>query len=305
MGALERMPMPWWLRVASALRLARILRRLRYDTRHLPALERPSDDDGLRMLALAVLAKKHRFDLHRLPPTRSVLIEDLAFNALLIVANRALEAVAAELGQDLPEVLLTRFRSAERALEKLWDEETGQYFSPGRGDGRTHQDADDRHLLPPLVANPACVTCRAARATTPRSVAVLAGPPGPERAARRGAVRRSALLEGADLGERQLDHHRGTRRARRNRARRVAPDQEPRARRRRPAATSTSHPSRVKATARTTSPGPPPSPSTCCRAPDEHLPSCAARPQAVGDAASTPRATRRPGTVDRRWFASS
>ena len=52
MGALERMPMPWWLRVASALRLARILRRLRYDTRHLPALERPSDDDGLRMLAL-------------------------------------------------------------------------------------------------------------------------------------------------------------------------------------------------------------------------------------------------------------
>jgi hypothetical protein len=129
MRALQRMPMPWWLRVASALRLARILRRLRYDTRHLPALERPSDDDGLRMLALAVLAKKHQFDLHRLPPKRSVQIEDLAFNALLMVANHALEEIAAELGQDLPGELLTSFRSAEEALETLWDEERGQYFS--------------------------------------------------------------------------------------------------------------------------------------------------------------------------------
>jgi glycogen debranching enzyme len=128
MRALERMPMPLWLRVASTLRLGRILRRLRYDTRHLPALERPSDDDGLRMLALAVLVKQHRFDLRRLPPKRSVLIEDLAFNALLIVANRALEAIAADLGQDLPGELRARFRSAEGALEALWDEEAGQYF---------------------------------------------------------------------------------------------------------------------------------------------------------------------------------
>ena len=128
MGALERMPMPWWLRAASTLRLARLLRRLRYDTRHLPAVERSSDDDGLRMLALAVLTKKYDFDLQRLPPNRAVLIEDLAFNALLVVANHALEEVAADLGEDLPAELCTRFRSAEAALESLWDEASGQYF---------------------------------------------------------------------------------------------------------------------------------------------------------------------------------
>jgi len=128
MGALERMPMPWWLRVAAALRLARILRRLRYDTRHLPAVERSSDDDGLRMLALAVLAKKYQFDLERLPPERAVLIEDLAFNALLVVANRALEEIAADLSEDLPVELLTSFRRADEALETLWDEESRQYF---------------------------------------------------------------------------------------------------------------------------------------------------------------------------------
>jgi len=128
MLALERMPMPLWLRIASALRLARILRRLRYDTRHLPAVERPSDDDGLRMLALVTLAKQHDFDLRRLPLTRAVLIEDLAFNAMLIAANRALEHIAAELDEALPVALVGRFRSTEGALETLWDDTTEQYY---------------------------------------------------------------------------------------------------------------------------------------------------------------------------------
>ena len=96
MLALERMPMPWWLRVASTLRLARILRRLRYDTRHLPAVERPSDDDGLRMLALDRAREAVRLRPGAAAARGSVLIEDLAFNAMLIAANRALEQIAAE-----------------------------------------------------------------------------------------------------------------------------------------------------------------------------------------------------------------
>jgi len=63
-----------------------------------------------------------------LPPQRAVLIEDLAFNALLVAANRALEEIAADLGEDLPAELLTSFRRADEALETLWDEESRQYF---------------------------------------------------------------------------------------------------------------------------------------------------------------------------------
>ena len=55
--------MPVWLRTAQRLHLARLLRRIRYDTRLLPAAERATDDDGLRMLALAVHAKRYSFEL--------------------------------------------------------------------------------------------------------------------------------------------------------------------------------------------------------------------------------------------------
>src|SRR5438445_4782672 len=80
MQALGRMPLPWWLRLPARLHVARAVRTLRNDTRYLPAAERTSDDDGLRMLVLATRAKEHDFQLKRMPRDSSVLIEDLAFN---------------------------------------------------------------------------------------------------------------------------------------------------------------------------------------------------------------------------------
>jgi glycogen debranching enzyme len=81
------------------------------------------------MLALVTLAKKHDFELRRLPTARAVLIEDLGFNSMLITANRALEAIASELDEPLPAALIERFRSTDRALETLWDDTSSQYYS--------------------------------------------------------------------------------------------------------------------------------------------------------------------------------
>jgi glycogen debranching enzyme len=80
------------------------------------------------MLAVAHRAKRYGFELRRLPPGESVLIEDLAFNALLVPANHALEALAAEVGEAIEPELTASFRATETALEELWDEETGQYY---------------------------------------------------------------------------------------------------------------------------------------------------------------------------------
>ena len=88
---------PLWMRITLWLRLARLVRFLRRDTEFVPACERPSDDDGLRMVVLARRARRQGFDLRRMAPRESVLIEDVAFNALLAVANQSLERIAREL----------------------------------------------------------------------------------------------------------------------------------------------------------------------------------------------------------------
>jgi Glycosyl hydrolase family 63 C-terminal domain len=129
MQALCRMPLPWWLRLAERLDLARAVRRVRNDTRYIPAAERASDDEGLRMLVLATRGKKHDFRLKDMPAEGSVLIEDLAFNAILAVANRSLALIANEMHQPLPEALLENARRTDAALEQLWDEQSGQYYS--------------------------------------------------------------------------------------------------------------------------------------------------------------------------------
>jgi glycogen debranching enzyme len=129
MEQLAAIRLPWWLRTALRLHLARVVRSIRNDTRYLPAAERASDDDGLRMLVLAARAKKHDFDLRRMPPQSSVLIEDLAFNAILSAANHALERIARVLERLLPEELQRHVRRTETALDELWDEPTGQYYS--------------------------------------------------------------------------------------------------------------------------------------------------------------------------------
>jgi len=128
MRALRRRAAPWWLRAALRLRLARVARLFRRDTRFAPAAERPSDD-GLRMLALVHQAKRHDFELRRMPRHTSVLIEDVAFNSLLGAANRALERIARELGTTIDADLASRFHATEAAFDQLWDDESGQYYS--------------------------------------------------------------------------------------------------------------------------------------------------------------------------------
>ncbi len=138
MRALEAMRMPWWVRAAEQLHLAALLRSLRYDTRQLPASERASDDDGLRMLALAIHLAHHDFDLARLPrDDRAVLVEDLAFNAFFAAANQSLRALI-DVGELDPLI-----RAQAEALELLWHAPTHEYCSRH---AVTHEPMSDRTI---------------------------------------------------------------------------------------------------------------------------------------------------------------
>jgi glycogen debranching enzyme len=129
MHALRGQHLPLWLRIAARLHLARLLRRLRYDTRQLPAAERATDDDGFLMLAAAVRAGKHDFVLRRMPRDGSALLQDVGFNSMLVAANHALTFLAHDLGEDLPSTLVTAMDRTPAAIETLWDEGTGLYCS--------------------------------------------------------------------------------------------------------------------------------------------------------------------------------
>jgi hypothetical protein len=129
MDALARMPAPSWARVATRLHLAHLVRMFRRDTKYVPSVQRPTDDEGLRMLVLANLGRQHGFELSRLPRDRAVLIEDLAFNSILATANRALARLAAAAGLPVPDALRRSAARTETALDDLWDDDTGQYFS--------------------------------------------------------------------------------------------------------------------------------------------------------------------------------
>jgi hypothetical protein len=133
MQAMRAWRMPWYLRAAERLHLARLLRSFRYDTRYLPATERASDDDGLRMLALALHARRHDFDLRRMPRDGSVLIEDVGFNAFFAAANRALQSLGADLprlpGLDELDELEPAITAHADGIEDLWHAPTGQYCS--------------------------------------------------------------------------------------------------------------------------------------------------------------------------------
>jgi Trehalase len=144
MAALKEMPAPAWMQVALRFHLARVVRFFRRDTRFIPASERASDDDGLRMLALARRIKQHDFELRRLPSRTSVLIEDIAFNSLLIVANRSLVRIAAHIDREIDPELQRRFESTKAALDDLWGEASGQYYS--------RDAATDRLIKMPTVA---------------------------------------------------------------------------------------------------------------------------------------------------------
>jgi hypothetical protein len=161
MTALAAMRMPWWLRTAERLRLAPLLRSLRYDTRQLPASERASDDDGLRMLALAVHLSRYDFELARIPrDDRAVLVEDLAFNAFFAAANRSLCALV-----DVDD-LTAEIDAHADALELLWHPPTGEYCSRH---AVTHAPMSDRSIATflPLLTSDAHADALVARLQDP------------------------------------------------------------------------------------------------------------------------------------------
>ena len=121
--------LPAWIKIVEHLKLHKIFEYFRKSTKYLPAYERVESIDQFIMFAMARKLKRQRYETRLMLRHANVAIEDLAFNCILIRANKLLLDIANEINEEIPAWLWERMKKAPHSLELLWNENNQQYFS--------------------------------------------------------------------------------------------------------------------------------------------------------------------------------
>jgi glycogen debranching enzyme len=115
---------PFRVRALQALGSDGVLDLLRRDSKEVPPDERLSGADLFTLYRIIRELRDARYDMHRIMDTRVPLVQDVAFNAILIRANVHLVTIAETIGARLPAGLtrcMQRTPSAFRALSQTAD----------------------------------------------------------------------------------------------------------------------------------------------------------------------------------------
>ncbi len=126
---LRKHNMPWWISLIEKLHLDGVVNLVRRDTRHVPPGQRMSNIDAMAYWAAIHRLRRKAYNSEALLPRSLFAVEDLGFNCILIRANKLLGSMAKDIGHKLPEKLTESMQKTEVALDQLWDESSGQYFS--------------------------------------------------------------------------------------------------------------------------------------------------------------------------------
>jgi len=126
---LRKHSMPWWVSLIERLHLDGLINLVRRDNRHVPPGQRMSNIEALAYWAALRRLRRKAYNSEALLSRSLFAVEDLAFNCILVRANSHLRQIAKTIGHVVPDELLTRMENTEKALEQLWDEPSGQYYS--------------------------------------------------------------------------------------------------------------------------------------------------------------------------------
>lgn len=121
--------LPNWIKAVRKLKLDKAFTLFRKDTKFLPAYQRIDTIDALALFSIARQLTRKHYETKRVFRGSTLNIEDLAFNCILIRANTLLVQIMQEINQEMPPWLWGRMKKAPHALELLWSENNGQYFS--------------------------------------------------------------------------------------------------------------------------------------------------------------------------------
>jgi hypothetical protein len=139
---------PWWLDLMVATRADRLANHLRWDTRYVPASQRSSTVEALRLYDALRRIRKDKYDaavVLRHPPFA---VQDLTYNSILVRANALLKEISRDIGEPLPAALESAMRKNEQALESLWDPASESYYSRDFRTGALLKEQSIAALMP-------------------------------------------------------------------------------------------------------------------------------------------------------------
>lgn len=119
---------PWWVKVGEKLPLGFLVEIIRRDTRRAPPKERMSNTEALSFWVALRRLRRQAYESKAAFSKPYLAVQDLVFNSILIHSNQALIQIAKTAGRELPEKLLQDMKRSEEAIERLWDEQSGQYY---------------------------------------------------------------------------------------------------------------------------------------------------------------------------------
>lgn len=120
---------PWWIALIEKLRLQKVINFLRRDTRTVNPGQRISSLEALLLWDVVRRLRRKRYDIDKILHRALFATQDVTFNSILVRNNTQLQQIAKSIRRKIPEDLLAKMKYSEEALEKLYDEPSGQYYS--------------------------------------------------------------------------------------------------------------------------------------------------------------------------------
>lgn len=120
---------PWWIALIEKLRLQKVINWLRRDTRRVNPGQRISSLEALLLWDVVLRLRRKKYDIDKIMHRTLFATQDITFNSILVRNNTQLMHIANTIRRKLPESLVADIKYSEEALEKLYDESTGQYYS--------------------------------------------------------------------------------------------------------------------------------------------------------------------------------
>jgi hypothetical protein len=140
--------LPWWIRFLQKTRLEAILGLFRTDTRHVDRHQRPTNVEAMALYDAQRRLRRKEYNIDRILDHSLFAIEDLAFNSILIRANKQLLEIAHTIRAEVPDDLIANMKLTAKAFDELWDPYTESYYPRDFASHRLLKEPSVAGLLP-------------------------------------------------------------------------------------------------------------------------------------------------------------